>query len=144
MVSHEALIILQWTTKRTHPKKSLPVYLKYITIYLQKILKLHNFVTVSCLYIHVCLKIQLCLKMIFYLCWIYRDTLKQPASVCMEFELYRLKWRKLPVSISSETFFSQQCELSGLVDMALHFPQRHQSRFPFLSFLASFVCIAEN
>ena len=42
------------------------------------------------------------------------------------------------------SFFSRQHKLSALVDMALHFPQRHQSRFPYRSFPASFVCIAEE
>ena len=43
-----------------------------------------------------------------------------------------------------EFFFSRQHNISALVDMALHFPQRHQSRFPFRSFPASFVYIAEE
>ena len=42
------------------------------------------------------------------------------------------------------SFFSRQHKLSALVDMALHFPQRHQSRFLFRSFSASFVYIAEE
>ena len=47
--------------------------------------------------------------------------------------------------MSSETsFFSRQHKLSALVDVALHFPQRHQSRFPFRSFSASFVSIVEE
>ena len=68
-----------------------------------------------------------------------------PASVCIKFILYNQKWRKLPLRISSETsFFSRQHKLSALVDMALHFPQRHQSRFLFRCFSASFVYIAEE
>ena len=42
------------------------------------------------------------------------------------------------------SFFSRQHKLSALVDMALHFPQRHQSRFHFRTSSASFVCIAEE
>ena len=61
-----------------------------------------------------------------------------------KFILYNQKWRKLPLRISSETFFSRQRKFSAMVHMVMHFPQRHQSRFPFLSFLASFVCIADN
>ena len=68
-----------------------------------------------------------------------------PASVCITFILYNQKWRKLPLRISSETsFFSRQHKLSALVDMALHFPQRHQTRFLFRCFSASFVYIAEE
>ena len=39
---------------------------------------------------------------------------------------------------------NSQRKLSALVDTALNFPQRHQSRFPFRSFLVSFACIAEE
>ena len=67
-----------------------------------------------------------------------------PASVCIKFILHNQKWRKLPLRISSKTsFFSWQCKLSALVDMALHFPQRHQSRFPFHYFSASIVCMTD-
>ena len=52
------------------------------------------------------------------------------SSVCIKFILYHQKWRKLPLRISSETFFSRQHKLSPLVDIALHFPQKHKSRFP--------------
>ena len=38
----------------------------------------------------------------------------------------------------------RQHKLSALVDMALHFPQKQQSTFPFRSFSASFVYIAEE
>ena len=53
-----------------------------------------------------------------------------PSSVCIKFILYHQKWRKLPLRIWPETFFSRQHKLSPLVDIALHFPQKHQSRFP--------------
>ena len=71
---------------------------------------------------------------------------KLNACFCMhKFILYNQKWWKLLLRISSESsFFSWQHKLSALVDMALHFPQRHQSRFPFCSFSASIVCIAEK
>ena len=66
-------------------------------------------------------------------------------SVWIKFTFYNQKWRKLPLRISSESsFFSRQHNISALVDMVLHFPQRHQSRFPFRSFPASFVYIAEE
>ena len=75
----------------------------------------------------------------------YYSENQTPASVCIKFILYNQKWRKLPLRISSESsFFSRQRRLLTLVDMALHLPQRHQSRFPFHSFSASFVCIAEE
>ena len=68
-----------------------------------------------------------------------------PASICIKFILYGQNWRKLPLRISPETsFFSRQDELSALVDMALHFPQRQQSRFPFRPFSVRFVCIADE
>ena len=68
-----------------------------------------------------------------------------PASVFIKFLLYNQKWKNLPLSISSETsFFSRQHKLLVLVDMALHFPHRHQSRFPFRSFSARFVCIVDE
>ena len=55
--SHEVLMVLQQATKRAHPKKSLPVYLK----------QLHNiyFVKVGCLWRYRCLKFQSHLKMWF-------------------------------------------------------------------------------
>ena len=57
-----------------------------------------------------------------------------PASVFIKFILYNQKWRKLLLSISSETsFFSRQHKLWALVDLTLHFPHRHQSRFSFSS-----------
>ena len=40
--------------------------------------------------------------------------------------------------------FSHGNKLSALVDMALFFLQRQQSRFPFCSFSARFVCIADE
>ena len=55
----------------------------------------------------------------------------QMPSICIKFILYHQKWRKLPLRISSETsFFSGQHKLSALVDIVLHFPQKHQSSFP--------------
>ena len=67
-----------------------------------------------------------------------------PASVCIKF-IYKEKRRKLPLRISSETsLVSPQHKLSTLADMVLHFPQREQSRFPFRSFLARFVYIADE
>ena len=41
-------------------------------------------------------------------------------------------------------FLTAAQTLSSQVDMALHFPQRHQSRFLFHSFSAFFVCIVEE
>ena len=46
--------------------------------------------------------------------------------------------------VTETSFFSRQHKLSALVDMALHFPQRQQSRVPFRSFSASSICIAEE
>ena len=67
------------------------------------------------------------------------------ASICIKFILYNQKWRKSLFRISSETsFFSWQHKLSWLVNMVLHFPQKHQSRFPFRSFSAPIVCISEE
>ena len=69
-----------------------------------------------------------------------------PSSVCIKFILYHQKWRKLPLRISSETsFFSRQHKLPALVDIALHFPQKHQSSFP-LQPLVFFqlLCIVEE
>ena len=43
-----------------------------------------------------------------------------------------------------EFIFLTAVQLSALVDMALHFPEGHQSRFPFRSFSTSFVWIAEE
>ena len=68
-----------------------------------------------------------------------------PASVFIKFILYNQKWKKLPLSISSETsFYSRQHKLLALVDMVLHFSYKHQSRFAFRSFSARFVCIADE
>ena len=61
----------------------------------------------------------------------YYSEHRMPSSVCIKFILYHQKWRKLPLRISSETsFFSRQHKLPALVDIALHFPQKHQSSFP--------------
>ena len=61
----------------------------------------------------------------------YYSEHRMPSPVCIKFILYYQKWSKLPLRISSETsFFSRQLKLSALVDKALHFPKKHQSRFP--------------
>ena len=52
IVSHECLILLQRATKRSHPKKSLPVYLKELYNICTNILYFHCFVNVGCLCIH--------------------------------------------------------------------------------------------
>ena len=73
LVSYETLVILQRATKRAHPRKSLPVHLKYLYNICTKILYFHCFVNVGCLYMHRDLNIQLCLTMwfstSFYITW---------------------------------------------------------------------------
>ena len=69
-----------------------------------------------------------------------------PSSVCIKFILYHQKWRKLPLKISSKTsFFSRHHTLSPLKDIALHFPQKHQSSFPLQPLvLFQLLCIVEE
>ena len=49
LVSQEAQIILQQATKKAHPRKNLPMYLKQLYNICTKILKFHYFVNVDCL-----------------------------------------------------------------------------------------------
>ena len=60
----------------------------------------------------------------------YYSEHRMPSSVCIKFILYHQKSRKLPLRVSSQaSFFSRQCKLVTLVEIAVDFPQKHQSGF---------------
>ena len=67
LASHQALIISQSATKRAHPRRSLPVYLKYLynTWDLSESIIIPLLCLCGLFTIHVYQKIQLCLKMWF-------------------------------------------------------------------------------
>ena len=89
LASHQALIISQSATKRAHPRRSLPVYLKYLynTWDLSESIIIPLLCLCGLFTIHVYQKIQLCLKMWFSISFDNYNVIHWSSHICQKSSL---------------------------------------------------------